>query len=269
MPKPVVKTIKKEKSQAAIDNPDEGRMIYVGGLCMGVFWQELKDHMKQVGTIEFVEVIQDEWGKSKGTGFVRYSTEEEAQAAIEQLNGTEISSKDGSRSATIEVDLWTGPKPRTHHGGQGAKGMKGMGKMGIKGMGNQKGGMFLTFQQIQSLINGGGGGGGKGMMGGKGGMMMAGAGRTRAANLASGKKIEEPAKKVRVIGLPDGVKWQELKDHFKQVGTVEFSNVNKLSPGNCEGEVRFTTAGMAKKAIAQLNGSMIGDEGPIEVEAWE
>merc|ERR1719296_602301 len=53
-------------------DPDEGRMISVGGLPTTAEWQELKDHMKQVGKVEFVQVLTD---KGQGnTGFVRYST---------------------------------------------------------------------------------------------------------------------------------------------------------------------------------------------------
>merc|ERR1719321_2521744 len=72
---------------------DPKTMVYVGNLPYKVRWQELKDHMKQAGTVEFCTVLtQDgtEWGRSKGVGCVRYASEAEAQAAIAQLNETQL-----------------------------------------------------------------------------------------------------------------------------------------------------------------------------------
>merc|ERR1719240_988986 len=93
--------------------------------------------MKQSGTVEFVDVLQNHSGKSKGTAFIRYSTDAEAANAIAQLNGSVLDGK------TLVVDPWTGPKPKK----QGQKGgndwwgeMMAMmkGKAGGKGVKNDK-----------------------------------------------------------------------------------------------------------------------------------
>merc|ERR1719440_1880748 len=94
--------------------PDEPRMVYVGNLPWSVKWQDLKDHMKQAGEVEFAKILTidgTDWGRSKGVAYVRYATEEQAKAAIASLNQTEL----GGRN--ILVDEWTGSKPR-----QGGKG---------------------------------------------------------------------------------------------------------------------------------------------------
>jgi RNA recognition motif-containing protein len=51
----------------------------------------LREYFAQVGNVTSAKVIVDKFsGRSKGFGFVEMSTPEEAQAAIEKLNGTEL-----------------------------------------------------------------------------------------------------------------------------------------------------------------------------------
>merc|ERR1712048_59017 len=98
--------------------PDEGRMLSVSGIPFKAEWQEIKDHMGQAGTVEFAEHLIGNDGRPKGVAFVRYSTQEEAQNAIETLTGTFMPGKDGQPcSHKLEVDLWTGAKPKTTKGG--------------------------------------------------------------------------------------------------------------------------------------------------------
>ncbi len=55
---------------------------------------ELRDFFAEVGTVESARVITDrETNRSKGFGFVEMSTEAEAQAAIDRLNGRELSGR--------------------------------------------------------------------------------------------------------------------------------------------------------------------------------
>lgn len=73
---------------------DKKTMVFVGNLNPNVGWQDLKDHMKVAGKVEHVV-------KSKPkTGCVRYSTAEEAQKAIAELNGTKL------KDCEIQVDKW-------------------------------------------------------------------------------------------------------------------------------------------------------------------
>lgn len=57
-------------------------------LAYSVTDDELKDFFAEVGTVESARVIMDrETNRSKGFGFVEMSSEAEAKAAIDQLNG--------------------------------------------------------------------------------------------------------------------------------------------------------------------------------------
>lgn len=67
------------------------KKLYVGGLSYDTSEAGLKETFSQAGTVESVAIIIDRMsGKSKGFGFVEMSSEEEAQKAIEMLNGKEI-----------------------------------------------------------------------------------------------------------------------------------------------------------------------------------
>jgi RNA recognition motif-containing protein len=63
--------------------------IYVGKLPYRTTDQDLVDLFGQIGEVVSANVIIDrETGRSKGFGFVEMSNDEEAQAAINQLNNS-------------------------------------------------------------------------------------------------------------------------------------------------------------------------------------
>ena len=67
------------------------KKLYVGGLAYETTEDTLKEAFSQAGTVESVIMIIDKMsGRSKGFGFVEMSSDEEAQKAIEMLNGKEI-----------------------------------------------------------------------------------------------------------------------------------------------------------------------------------
>jgi len=67
------------------------KKLYVGGLSYNTTEQTLKDTFAQAGTVESATIIIDRVsGRSKGFGFVEMSSDEEAQKAIETLNGKEL-----------------------------------------------------------------------------------------------------------------------------------------------------------------------------------
>jgi len=73
--------------------------IYVGGLPYQTTNQDLLDLFEQAGQVAEASVITDRHtGQSKGFGFVEMSNEQEAQSAIEQLNGT----LQGGRTITVD-----------------------------------------------------------------------------------------------------------------------------------------------------------------------
>lgn len=65
--------------------------IYVDGLPFSTTDGQLEEIFSAQGTVESARVITDKFtGKSRGFGFVEMSSSNEAQKAIESVNGTEI-----------------------------------------------------------------------------------------------------------------------------------------------------------------------------------
>ncbi len=65
--------------------------IYVGNLSYDATEQELQGTFATYGSVASVKIIKDIYtGKSKGFGFVEMPGNQEAQAAIENLNGKEF-----------------------------------------------------------------------------------------------------------------------------------------------------------------------------------
>lgn len=125
-----------------------GTRLYVGNLAYGVSGDDLRQLFSEFGTVTSANVISDrETGRSKGFGFIEMSTGEEAQKAIEELNGKE---HNGRRLTVNEA------RPREDRGGGGGGGGYGGGGGGGRSGGYGGGG-------------GGYGGGGGGYGGGGGG----------------------------------------------------------------------------------------------------
>jgi RNA recognition motif-containing protein len=121
-----------------------GRKLYVGNLSYNTDSSELQELFAQYGSVQSAEIIADrDTGRSKGFGFVEFSSEEEAQAAIAGMNGKEV----GGRALTVNE-----AKPKENRAGGGGFGGGGGGKRGGGGG-----------------YGGGGGGGGYGGGGGRGG----------------------------------------------------------------------------------------------------
>lgn len=71
-----------------------GCQLYVGNLSFDTSWRELKDHFRQCGQVDRVEVMEYPDGKKKGFGTVRFFKEEDAKDAIDRLNGVELQGRD-------------------------------------------------------------------------------------------------------------------------------------------------------------------------------
>lgn len=68
--------------------------LYVGGLPYSTTDNDLKDLFSQAGTVVSAVIIMDRaTGRSKGFGFVEMSSDEEAQKAIEMLDGKELNGR--------------------------------------------------------------------------------------------------------------------------------------------------------------------------------
>lgn len=65
--------------------------LFVGNLDFTVTGDELRDAFSAAGTVVDATVISDKMtGRSRGFGFVEMSNDDEAKAAIEKLNGSEM-----------------------------------------------------------------------------------------------------------------------------------------------------------------------------------
>jgi RNA recognition motif-containing protein len=94
-----------------------GRKIYVGNLAYGVSSSDLQQMFEEFGTVNSAQVIMDrDTGRSKGFGFVEMGSDQEAQAAIDALNGKNV---DGRNLTVNEA------KPREERGGGGRGGFGG------------------------------------------------------------------------------------------------------------------------------------------------
>ena len=90
--------------------------LFIGSLAWGTTDDSLKDFFSAVGTVVSANVIVDrETNRSKGFGFVEMSSDEEAKAAVDQLNGKEL---DG-RPIVVNEARPREERPRTSGGGGG------------------------------------------------------------------------------------------------------------------------------------------------------
>jgi len=122
-----------------------GNKVFVGGLSWDATDDDLKELFGECGTVTDGVILQDrETGRSRGFGFVTFSSDEEAKAAIEKFHDFEFMGRNLSVNEA---------RPREDRGGGGGGGYRGGGGGG-GGRGGGGGGR-------------GGGGGGRGGWDGK------------------------------------------------------------------------------------------------------
>lgn len=96
-----------------------GNKLYVGNLSFRVTSEDLQDHFANAGAVESANVVIDrETGRSRGFGFVEMASDDDANNAIAQFNGTEY---DGRNMVVNEA------RPREDRGGGGGGGRRGGG----------------------------------------------------------------------------------------------------------------------------------------------
>src|ERR1700712_3557506 len=99
-----------------------GKKLYVGNLSYQMDSSELEQLFTQYGQVTSAQIINDrETGRSKGFGFVEMSNDNEAQAAIEALNGQEHS----GRALTVNEARPREDRPAGGGGGGGRGGYSG------------------------------------------------------------------------------------------------------------------------------------------------
>ena len=143
-----------------------GNKLYVGNLAYSVRDQDLNDAFSQYGAVSSAKVMMDrDTGRSKGFGFVEMSSDAEAQAAINGLNGQPVA----GRAIVVNEARPREERPagfRSPYGGGGAGGGREGGGGGYGGGGGRSGGGGYGGGGGRS---GGGGGYGGGREGGGGG----------------------------------------------------------------------------------------------------
>lgn len=109
-----------------------GKKLYVGNLAHSINDNGLNQIFTSYGTVRSAQVIMDrDTGRSKGFGFVEMGSEQEAQAAINALNGKEVE----GRTLTVNE-----ARPKEGGGGGGGRGGYGGGGGGRRGGGGYGGG---------------------------------------------------------------------------------------------------------------------------------
>lgn len=67
------------------------KKLFVGSLPWSVDDARLAELFSQAGNVVSAQVVKDrETGRSRGFGFVEMSTDQEAQAAVANLNGSDV-----------------------------------------------------------------------------------------------------------------------------------------------------------------------------------
>jgi len=67
------------------------KKLYIGNISYNTTDDSLKEAFSQFGSVESAVIITDKFsGRSKGFGFVEFSTEEEAGKAIKEMDGQEM-----------------------------------------------------------------------------------------------------------------------------------------------------------------------------------
>ena len=151
-----------------------GKKLYVGNLPYSVRDGDLEQAFGQFGAVTSAKVMMErDTGRSKGFGFVEMGSDEEAQSAINGMNGQPL----GGRSVVVnEARPMEERPPRSGGGGYGGGGRReggggyGGGGGGYGGGGRREGGGESGFRSpYGSGPRGGGNGGGGRREGGGGG----------------------------------------------------------------------------------------------------
>ena len=93
--------------------------LFVGGLAWATDDNGLRSAFESFGEVEEAKVIQDrDTGRSRGFGFVTFSSDEAAESAMGEMDGKELDGR------TIRVNI---AQERSRGGGGGGRGGRGGG----------------------------------------------------------------------------------------------------------------------------------------------
>lgn len=110
--------------------------IYVGNLAWSMTNEDLAALFEQFGTVSSAKILTDKFsGRSKGFAFVEMENADEAQAAISQLNDTDVQGRKIVVNEAQPKKDDGGFKKRSFGGGGGGGFRKGGGGGGYRGGG--------------------------------------------------------------------------------------------------------------------------------------
>lgn len=113
-----------------------GTKLYVGNLPFSTTENELQELFGQAGAVQEVTLMQDKFtGKSRGFAFITMGSEQDAQNAINTLNGKAIE----GRSLTVNEARPREPRPPGGGGGGRGYGGGGYGGGGRRDRGDRRG----------------------------------------------------------------------------------------------------------------------------------
>lgn len=71
------------------------KKVFVGSLSWNTDEKSLSEYFSKVGQVEEAVVIKDrDTGRSRGFGFVTFSEAQDAQSAVEELDGTQLDGRE-------------------------------------------------------------------------------------------------------------------------------------------------------------------------------
>src|SRR5689334_14825435 len=99
-----------------------GRKLYVGNLPYTATEASLREAFSASGTVDSATVITDrDTGQGKGFGFVEMSTDQEAQAATQAMNGASLDGRQIKVSEAKPKSAGGGGNRRDNAGGYGRR----------------------------------------------------------------------------------------------------------------------------------------------------
>jgi len=279
-------TGKKGKGGGKQVHGDPSCIVRVKNIAYGSAWQDLKDHMKTAGTVEFCEI------DSIGDASVRYASQSEAQTALQLLNGSNFNGRplklEGPSGSSDLGDAQIHGDPACMVSVSNLKPgarwqdlkdhMRAAGTVEFCDI--SQGSSVVRYasqaeaQVALQLLNGSDFSGYPLQLDaftGPGGDQVLREGsnftgrpfRPEVFNGLGGAQVHgEPACMVGVGNLASGSAWQDLKDHMRTAGNVDFVEIK-----NGMACVRYSSMAEAQTAIINLNGSNFRGRA-ITVEAW-
>ncbi|KAF9530170.1 hypothetical protein CPB83DRAFT_763507 [Crepidotus variabilis] len=203
---------------------DTRTQLFVGNLPYRVRWQDLKDLFRKAGTVLRADVSLGPDNRSRGYGTVLLATAEDAGRAVDMFNGYTWQ----TRVLEVRLDRLM---PEYEQGATSTP--VGIGSLGAGpsiGVGNPMSGAGnFSAGGMDSL------------------------GTTTPANLGTASM---GGASLTSAGLPFHIQWQDLKDLFRQAGTILRADV-ALGPDNRSrgfGTVVFATDSDTERAVRMFNG---------------